>query len=449
MGTLATLRRGQDKVGGARERVVGLHRELTRRSGVQLPVTLWDGTRLGPADRGFRLVLCHPWSLRAVLWPPVDRTPGEAYVEGDIDIEGDAVEAAAVAGRLGTALRAAPTAWAGMLRALMALPSPPKREHRRRARLRGRRHSPARDRAAIAFHYDLSTDFYRCFLDRQLVYSCAYFADPEEELEAAQARKLDVICRKLRLAPGRRLLDIGCGFGSLLVHAARDYGVEGLGVTLSRTQAEAGREMAAAAGVGDRVEIRLADYRELTGQFDAVASVGMFEHVGPERLGEYFSHAYRLTRPGGLFCNHGIVTGHSERVRSSRTRDFAATYVFPDGGLVPAWRAVREEQRAGFQLLDVEQLRPHYALTLQQWVARLEANRETAVAESSEADYRIWRIYMAGSAHGFASGHLGVVQILGARPGPGVGDLPLGRAWMLPADATVGDDGTDRLEPAR
>jgi cyclopropane-fatty-acyl-phospholipid synthase len=189
-----------------------------------------------------------------------------------------------------------------------------------------------------------------------------------------------------------------------------------VGVTLSRTQAQAGRERLTAAGLDDRVEIRLADYRDLDEQYDAVASVGMFEHVGPEHLHEYFTTAYRLTRPGGLFLNHGIVRGDPKSVRASHTRDFAGTYVFPDGGLVPAWRATKHLEVAGFELLDLEQLRRHYALTLRQWVANLERNRDAAVASSSEMDYRIWRLYMAGSAASFEAGKIGVVQLLGQRP---------------------------------
>lgn len=424
-----TVERPHDEQPAARQLVERLHRTVAASTGVELPVRLWDGSELGDADAGFRLVLHHPWSLRSMLWPASDLAAGEAYVEGDIDIEGDPVAAMA------TGAHIADQALSGaerlrLVRHVLALPRPPRRAHERRARLRGRRHSTARDREAIAFHYDLAHDFYASFLDRELVYSCAYFLDPDEDLATAQRRKLDVICRKLRLRPGQRLLDIGGGFGGLVIHAARHYGVDALAVTLSTTQAEAGRERVAAAGLSDRVEIRLADYRELESTFDAVASVGMVEHVGPGHLPEYFTTVRRLTAPGGLFCNHGIVIGHADRVRRDRGKDFTHTYVFPDGGLVPAWRMVEQGQRAGFGLLDVEQLRPHYALTLRRWVDRLERHHDRAVAAASEADYRIWRAYMAGAAAGFDSGDLGIVQVLLARPP--LPDLPLGRSWMLP-----------------
>jgi cyclopropane-fatty-acyl-phospholipid synthase len=374
-------------------------------------------------------VLNHWWALRRLAVPPFDLHAGEAYVEGAIDVEGDFEAAMAASARIGAELtgRVAPTRLA---LPLLRLPAPPGRRHPRRARLHGRRHSRARDRAAIAFHYDLPHEFYRQFLDDALVYSCAYFADPDEKLEVAQARKLDLVCRKLRLEPGQRLLDIGCGWGSMLLHAAERYGVRGLGVTLSRTQKDAADQRIAAAGLSDRVEVRLQDYRDLDGQFDAVCSIGMFEHVGPERLGEYFAAAHRLTRPGGLFLNHGITLGDPHLRESGRRRTFTTTYVFPDGGLVPAWRAVKEVEQAGFELIDVEQLRPNYTLTLREWVRRLEANHEAAVAAASETDYRIWRAYMAASAIGFEQGQLGVIQVLGAK----AREVPLGRRWMLPAD---------------
>ncbi|MDP8977924.1 MAG: cyclopropane-fatty-acyl-phospholipid synthase family protein, partial [Actinomycetota bacterium] len=397
-------------------------------TGVSMPLRLWDGTTLGSDDEGFRIVLRHPWSLRAMLLPPSDLSAGEAYLDDDIDLEGDAVGLMEVGARM---QRAGLTRvdQARLARQLLRLPRPPRRSHPLRARLRGARHSRARDRAAIAHHYDLDQRFYEQFLDRRLVYSCAYFGTPDEDLETAQLRKLDVVCRKLRLRPGRRLLDIGCGWGSLLLHAAREYGVVGVGATLSRTQAEAGRQRAEEAGLGDRVDIRLMDYRDLTGTFDAVASIGMFEHVGVDHLGEYFRAAHRLTAPGGLFLNHGIVTGHNQGNQALHGRSFAAKYVFPDGALAPAWRAAREMEEAGFELIDVEQLRPHYELTLRHWVRRLERNHEAAVAAASEVRYRVWRSYMAASALGFARGDMGLAQVLGSKGH----DLPLGRSWMLPA----------------
>ncbi len=403
-----------------------VHAEIAEATGVVLPVRLWDGTGLGEKDAGYTIVVRFPWSLRAMLLPPGDLSAGEAYVEGAIDIEGDVIAAMAAGAGLTAAMT--PAARLRLVAHLLRLPRPPRRAHRHRAHLRGRRHSRARDRAAIAYHYDLPQSFYEQFLDRRLVYSCAYYRDANEPLEDAQRRKLDVICRKLRLRPGQRLLDIGCGWGSLLAHAADRYGVRGVGVTLSATQAEAGRQRIAAAGLADRVRILQTDYRELDGRFDAVASVGMFEHVGPDHLGSYFAVAHRLTADGGLFLNHGIVTGDAAHVRTGAERTFVSSYVFPDGGLVPAWRAVRHLEAAGFELLDVEQLRPHYALTLRAWLARLEQHRGAALEAAGEARYRAWRAYTAASAVSFSSGALGVVQLLGSKGHP----APLGRDWMTP-----------------
>ncbi|MPZ86602.1 MAG: methyltransferase domain-containing protein [Nitriliruptorales bacterium] len=415
------------------ERALGtvrsIHLELLRRSGVSFPLRLWDGGRLGDPGLGFELVLNHPGALRAMLLPPTGRAAGEAYVRGHIDVEGDVIAALTVASRVTNALPIRTRL--RLARQLIDLPASPERRALARARLPGRRHSPARDRAAIAYHYDLPQAFYEQFLDNGLVYSCAYFADPDESLERAQERKLDLVCRKLGLRPGERLLDIGCGWGSLLLHAAKRYGVRGVGATLSRTQAEAGRQRIKRAGMAGRVEIRLADYRELHEQFDAVASVGMVEHVGPENLGSYFGTVYGLTVDGGRCLVHGIVVNDPRRTRSGHGRDFTNTYVFPDGALFPAWRGVRELESARFELLDVEQLRPHYALTLREWVRRLEANHDAAVAAAGEPSYRVWRAFMAGSAAGFEEGRLGVVQLLGVkgRPEPA---LPFGRAWMQP-----------------
>jgi cyclopropane-fatty-acyl-phospholipid synthase len=405
-------------------KVRDFHHLLRSATGTGLPVRLPDGTDLGPSGAPFRIVLHDWWSLRQFLVPPFDLHAGEAYAEGAVDIEGDMEAAMSVAealaphlNGLGTRLR--------LGRALLALPAPPRSHHERRARLHGRRHSKDRDRAAIAFHYDLPDEFYRQFLDARQVYSCAYFGSPDMSLEEAQERKIDLICRKLRLRPGQRLLDIGCGWGSLLEWAAEHYGVTGVGVTLSRTQKEAADERLARAGLSDRVEVRLEDYRDLDDEFDAVCSVGMFEHVGPDHLGGYFAAAYRLTRPGGLFLNHGITNG-DPRAEGGDAKTFVSTYVFPDGGLVPAWRAVREMELGGFEVVDVEQLRPHYTLTLRNWVSRLEANHDRAVALTSETDYRIWRTYMAGSAYSFDHGHIGLVQVLGSKGAT----LPLGRDWI-------------------
>jgi cyclopropane-fatty-acyl-phospholipid synthase len=413
--------------------VRSVHGELARRTGITVSVRLWNGTELGDPAAPYRLVLKYPWSLRLLLRPPFDLWAGEAYIHGAIDLEGDPFEVMALGARLGeAALRGRDLV--RLLRGVRRLPRPPRQPGTRRAALRGRMHSKTRDQLAISFHYDLPHAFFETFLDRSLVYSCAYFQDPAEPLEAAQERKLDLICRKLRLEPEMRMLDIGCGWGSLLLHAARKYGVRGVGVTLSRTQADAGRKRVVEAGLADRIDIRLQDYRDLeTGgdaRFDAIASIAMAEAVGPDQLPAYARTVNRLLADGGLFLNHCMVMGDPDLVRTGKERTFANAYVFPDGGLVPAWRMVRDIERAGFEVLDVEQLRPHYALTLREWVQRLEANHDRAVAAASELDYRIWRAFMSGSAVGFESRSMGVIHVLGHKPGPPGTDPPLGREWM-------------------
>jgi cyclopropane-fatty-acyl-phospholipid synthase len=404
-----------------------------------MPIRRWDGLELGPDDAGWRLVLEHPWSLRALLVPPTDRNAGEAYVFGQVDIEGSMVAAMRSVGEL----RSRPLSWwdkVGLLRHLRRLPTPPPSPSaggRGRFHAEGRSHSTTRDARAVRYHYDVGNDFYRLFLDRNLVYSCAYFDEADrdqpladDQLDRAQVRKLDLICRKLDLQPGDRFLDIGCGWGSLVMHAAQRYGVHALGITLSEPQALLAKERIVEAGLDGRVSVVVADYREIDGTFDAIASVGMVEHVGSARLTDYFARAHELTAPGGRFLNHGITTGQRnvERDFSKDHRSFLASYVFPDGALVPAHRAVELMELTGFELLDVEQLRPHYARTLTHWVDRLERHADEARAEVGDVTYRTWRAYMAGSVVGFESGDLGVVQVLGGkgwRP-------PLGRAHQLP-----------------
>lgn len=417
----------------ARSRVGAVHRRVRELTGVDLPLVLWDGTRVGPVDAPFRMILREEWSLRAALWPPSDLSAGEAYLHGWLDITGDVIAAMEAGDALFARL---PRSWRsrlGLAAEILRLPAPPaSRATGRRARLPGRMHSLERDRRAVSFHYDRPQSFYEAFLDDDLVYSCAYFAPGDDDLGRAQRRKLDLVCRKLRLQPGQRLLDVGCGWGSLLIHAAERYGVDATGVTLSRTQAEAGTRMIAERGLSDRARILLRDYREVDDRFDAVASVGMAEHVGPDNLASYCDTVRRLLRPGGGFLCHSIVTGDAEHVRHGDEPTFVTAYVFPDGGLVPAWRLVRAVQQGGFEVIDLEQLRPHYARTLRQWVANLEANHERAATAASETDYRIWRLYLAASSHSFASGALGVVQVLGRAPGAQE-PLPRGRDWMLTA----------------
>jgi cyclopropane-fatty-acyl-phospholipid synthase len=248
-----------------------------------------------------------------------------------------------------------------------------------------------------------------------MVYSCAYFADPDEGLDAAQERKLELICRKLRLVPGERLLDIGCGWGSLLIHAAARHGVHGVGVTLSEAQAAYARERIARAGLDDRVEVRVADYREIDdGPFDKIASVGMYEHVGRSGVDRYIASVRSLLRPGGLFLNHGIARLHSDPPAPDT---FIARYVFPDGELHPVTDVMASMRAAGLEVRDVESLREHYGLTLRRWAANLAAHRDEAIAEVGEARERVWRLYIPGAAQAFESGEITVYQVLAAADG--------------------------------
>ena len=397
-------------------------------------VRLWDGT-VWDAEPGmqarFTLVLKHPGALRTMFWPPGEISLSEAYIYDDFDIEGE-IEAVFP---LADDLLARRRSLAGSLRQarrVLSLPTERRsknpRTGRRAARLRGIRHSKARDRLAVTYHYDVPGDFYALWLDKRMVYSCAYFATPDEDLDTAQERKLDYICRKLRLGRGERLLDIGCGWGALVTHAARRYGVSALGITLSQPQAELANERIRRAGLADRCRVEVLDYREIEewGEYDKLVSVGMFEHVGGARLPDYFSRAYRLLRPGGTFLNHGISRNPNVPLRRGPT--FVSRYVFPDGELVPIGASIGAAEGSGFEVRDVESLREHYALTLGHWVRRLEDSAEEARRIVDETTYRVWRLYMSGSAHGFRTGRINIYQTLLSKPDRGESGLPLTRA---------------------
>jgi cyclopropane-fatty-acyl-phospholipid synthase len=385
---------------------------------------LWDGSELpatAPAVRGngalLRMHVRDPRAVATIARHPDQLGLGRAWVSGALALDGEVEQALRACERL----RGAHLSLADRLRALAlarragvpllgALPPPPAE-----ARVHGRRHSLRRDRAAVRHHYDVPTSFYRLILGPSLVYSCAYFAQPGEPLEAAQERKLDLVCRKLGLEEGQRLLDVGCGWGSLLLHAAERYGVRVVGVTLSRSQAAEARRRVASAGLQDRVEVRVADYREVAdGPYDAIASVGMVEHVGVGMLATYARRLAALVRPGGRVLNHGIVRLRPAR-RSDRT--FIARYVFPDGELHPLSAVVTAFERAGLEVRDVEALREHYPHTLRAWSRNLARNREAAIAQAGAERERVWRLYMAGSALAFERGEIGVFQTLAVRPG--------------------------------
>ncbi len=408
-------------------------------------VHYWDGTSEEPgidAPVAFSIRLDRPGALRRMLLPPSELALGEAYLRGDFDVDGSLEAATGLADRISARLRS-PARIARLVPLLRALPRDDvdhaEHDAGRTGRRLGRRHTRGRDWTAVRSHYDVGNDFYALWLDSRMVYSCGYFATRVTSLDDAQLAKIDHICRKLRLQPGERLLDIGCGWGGLVIHAAERYGVDATGITLSEPQAALANERIAAAGLGDRCRVEVRDYRELPAgmTFDKVASVGMVEHVGRARLDRYFDEVYRLLRPGGLFLNHGIV----ERPAAVdgllalpqrllwRPRAFLDRYVFPDGELVRIDEIIAHAEGAGLETRDVESLREHYAMTLRHWVRRLEGRHEEAVALVGEPTYRVWRLYMSGAAHGFANGRLSLMQTLLGKPRQdGSLDIPFTRA---------------------
>ncbi|MGB6518765.1 MAG: cyclopropane-fatty-acyl-phospholipid synthase family protein [Candidatus Cybelea sp.] len=387
-------------------------------------IQLWDGSRVPGAEaERFVLRVSLPGALRTAFTPPLDLSAGRAFGAGLLDVEGNLEHAVDSLERASAALRG--LASVRLVRLLARLPriaTPSLRE----AKLRGRVHSRARDRAAIGFHYDQPAEFYRSFLGNEMVYSCAYWDDGVNSLEDAQSAKVDYTLRKLRLRPGERLLDVGCGWGALVIRAAK-LGAQALGITLSRPQRDEAQRRIAAAGVTAFARVELRDYRELRGElFDKIVSIGMFEHVGRSKFAEYFRAAYDALRPGGLFLNHAIADQSGER--SWKSTGFMGHFIFPDGELVPVSDALRFAERAGFEVRGVENLREHYTRTLRAWLSNLERNREAAVAAAGETSYRLWRLYFAGSAQGFSVGRLGVYQSLLARPdAAGSVDLPATR----------------------
>ncbi len=385
------------------------------REGWDFAVRLWDGTTLaGSGHPRFTLVLREPSALRTAFTPPLDLNPGKAYVEGVIDIEGNAEAAVDVMAQAFSDVPPHRIAALGIR--LLRLPKAKSTDSHPQPQLRGRMHSRVRDAAAIGFHYNQPVSFYRMFLGEDLVYSCGYYDEAIDSLEDAQRAKIDYTLRKLRLRPGERLLDIGCGWGTLVIRAAKAFGAQALGITLSRRQFEEARRRIADAGLEGRASVELCDYRDLGDRtFDKVVSVGMVEHVGRSRLGEYFRAALRAVRPGGFFLNHGIAD-ETPRRHGFRSSGFLARYVFPDGELISISDMLEFAERYGFEVRDVENLREHYARTCRDWVNNLERNRDAAIAATDERTYRIWRLYMAGSAQGFNRGSMGLFQSLLGKP---------------------------------
>ena len=395
-------------------RLAGRIEQRIRALGLPVAVTLWDGRSATPsASPLVKFSVRSPKALAAFADASMGRL-ARHYVEQELDVEGDVRDIV----RMGEAL---------------SVSSPTGATDRSRVR-KWFRHTRLFDRKAVRHHYDVGDDFFALWLDRRRVYSCAYFRRADDTLDIAQEQKLDHICRKLRLAPGERLLDVGCGWGALIQWAAERYRARALGVTLSENQYEYARRRIHEAGLEDRCEVRLLDYRDVPEDepFDKIASVGMFEHVGRKNLPLYFGKLRRLLRPGGLVLNHGITLNAPElRELGSGIGEFIDDYVFPGGELTHISQVIEEMSAQGIECHDVESLRPHYARTLWHWCDRLEASADTARASAGEKLYRVWRIYLAGSAHAFERGWMSVYQVLAGRAGAdGALAVPLTRDYM-------------------
>ncbi|HUJ86290.1 MAG TPA: cyclopropane-fatty-acyl-phospholipid synthase family protein [Burkholderiales bacterium] len=387
--------------------------ELSGKVKLPLALELWNGERyeLSPSPT-VTLRVPSAGALRYLIKPDLAKL-GEAYVEGHLEIRGPIADA----------LRAAE----GLSRNLGD-------GKRGRLPLLRRRHSKRRDAEAIAYHYDVSNDFYALWLDRNMVYSCAYFKTGDEDIDTAQEQKLEHICRKLRLGPGDKLLDIGCGWGGLVRWAAKHYGVDATGITLSRNQHALASERIKAEGLSDRCRVLLQDYRDVPGTavYDKISSVGMFEHVGLKNLPLYFGVVKRLLKDGGIALNHGITSVDPDsRTVGLGGDDFIERYVFPHGELPHASLALREMAAAGLEVMDIETLRLHYARTLWLWSERLEANLDAALAFAGAKRLRIWRAYLAGCAYGFEQRWVSIHQMLAVKTGDAtLNPLPWSRDWI-------------------
>jgi cyclopropane-fatty-acyl-phospholipid synthase len=378
------------------------------------------------------MVLRHPGALRKMFLHVNEIALGEAFIYNDFDIEGDIEAAIKMAGHIFSMdLTFAQKARLG--RQLLKLPPNGRpRIGRQAARLKGSLHSKNRDKQAVTYHYDASNDFFALWLDQRMVYSCAYFNSPDEDLDVAQERKLDYICRKLRLRRGERLLDIGCGWGGLIMYAAKRYGVTAVGVTVSELQAQWANERIRHEGLTKQCSVEVRDYREVDEPegYDKIVSVGMFEHVGESMLPKYFRTTWRLLKPGGTFLNHGVATSLNDPKTNKDT--FSQRYVFPDGEVLPISTTLRVAEMCGFETRDVESMREHYALTLHHWLKRLEAHHEEAVALTDEPTYRIWRLSHASAGVGFWMNRHTIYQTLFVKPERDKSNLPLTREeWYI------------------
>jgi len=419
-------------------------------------IRLWDGTvRPGTAAprADFALHVRRRGALRRMLLPPSELSIVEAFISNDIDIEGNVESAMGLADAIGNRIQS----FAGIVRVIpkvLALPrddeSPAVNESRyaRSLRLLTPRARKSTE-PEIQFHYDVGNDFYELWLDPSMVYTCAYYRNPTDDLATAQQNKLDHICRKLRLEPGDRLLDIGCGWGALVMHAAEHYGVGATGITLSAAQAIYAQARITERGLADRCKVQMMDFRDLpaNARFNKISSIGVTEHVPEDRQPAYFARAFQALEPGGLFLNHCEVSTRAARRTNSmserigrwlwRRDQFIDKYVFPDARLVPFATIVRSAEGVGFEVRDVESLREHYMMTLRAWLRGLERRRAEAMRLVGERTYRVWRLYMSAGAYGFRIGGINIVQTLLSKPtADGRAGVPLTREDLYRSDKT-------------
>ncbi|SPE26838.1 putative fatty acid methyltransferase [Candidatus Sulfotelmatomonas gaucii] len=389
--------------------------------GPEFSIRLWNGWQWDYGSDGgvCTLVINAPDALASLAAGADEITLGEAFVRKELDVGGDLFSAFGIAEYLmGRPRGLRQKAFQSILANALSL---------RRWFKHGAKHSKARDLASISYHYNLPVAFYRPWLGEALGYSCAYFRSADDSLDSAQEQKFDLICRKLRLKRNERFLDVGCGWGSLVLHAACRYGTQAHGITLSREQADVANQRIRDAGLADSCTIEHRDYRhceELRGSFDKIASIGMFEHVGLPNLPIYFATVHGLLKPGGTLLNHGIARSQSA---PSPKHSFIDRYVFPDGRLVTITEAINAAEGAGFEVRDVENLREHYELTLRKWVEGLQKNQAVLLNLVPEATYRIWLLYTAGSAAAFQSGRIAIHQVLLSRLDRGRSRMPLVR----------------------
>ncbi|CAM2194280.1 putative fatty acid methyltransferase [Paraburkholderia kururiensis] len=387
--------------------------EVRDKANLPARLVLWDGQQLdfgNFAAPQVTLKVNSASALPLLLEPSLDNL-GEAYVKGKIDIEGKLSDII----NIGYSLARSTVTNASKL-----------------ARVRRYfNHTKASDKKAIQYHYDVSNEFYKLWLDENMVYSCAYFENGDEDLGTAQLKKIDHILTKIQLQPGQRLLDIGCGWGALVLRAAQKFGANCVGVTLSQNQFNLATERVKAAGLSDRIEIRLQDYRDVEGQFDRITSVGMFEHVGRKNLPGYFRKMHDLLTDEGIAMNHGITSSDADSGETSLGGgEFIDRYVFPDGELPHIGLVLESMQRGGLEAIDAESLRRHYAHTLDIWAERFETHAEEARKLVDDEKFRIWRVYLAGCAYAFEHDDVSLFQVVCRKAGRSAATLPWSRRYM-------------------